>query len=312
MRAMIVVGGEALVDLIVHADGRFTAAAGGGPYNTARTIGRLGQAVAFVGGLSDDRFGTMLRDRLIADGVDVGLALPTGMPTTLAVAELDSDGVATYRFYTAGTSAVALDVARLPAFAPATVRAIHVGTLGLVLDPLADAMESLVDGAPDEAVVMVDPNGRPSATPDLERYVGRVDRILRRADVVKVSTDDLAMLRPGRPPAEAVSALLAAGPAVVLWTDGAAPVRVVTRDGTASVPTPSVMVADTVGAGDAFGGGFLASWVGAGHGRATLGAKDAHEALLAATHEAVRVAAITCTRRGAEPPTAAELERSRL
>ena len=312
MRGMIIVGGEALIDLLVHADGRVAPAAGGGPYNTARTIGRLGQSVAFVGGLSSDRFGTMLRDRLVADGVDLGLATPTTVPTTLAVAELDTEGVATYRFYTAGTSAVALGPAGLPQLDRGAVRAVHVGTLGLVLEPLADAMEGLVERAPVDAVVMVDPNCRPSATPDVARYRGRVDRVLRSADVVKVSTDDLAVLRPGQAAAEAAAALLAAGPAAVLWTDGAGPVRIVTRRGTVSVPAPVVTVADTVGAGDAFGGGFLAAWIRAGHDRAALHGADADGALAAATAVAVRVAAITCTRRGAEPPTATELERSRL
>ena len=312
MRRMIIVGGEALVDLLVHADGRVSATAGGGPFNTARTIGRLGGPVAFVGGLSADRFGAILRAQLLADGVDLRFATPTDAPTTLAVAELDAGGSATYRFYTADTSAVALSAADLPALEPATVRAIHVGTLGLVLEPLGDAMEALVERAPAEAVVMVDPNCRPSATRDLGRLRERVDRILRRADVVKVSTDDLAILRPDQPPAEAAEALLTRGPAVVLWTDGAGPVRILTRRPTASVPTPAVTVADSVGAGDAFGGGFLAAWIGAGHGRAELHAPDADAALVAATGVAVRVAAITCTRRGAEPPTAAELERSRL
>jgi fructokinase len=301
---VIVVGGEALIDLILHPDGTLAAIPGGGPYNTARTIGRLGLPVAFAGGLSTDRFGQQLHAVLAADGVDDGLAVRTATPTTLAVAELDADGAATYRFYLDGTSALAFDTSALPPPSGTVVTAVHVGTLGLVLEPLASAMEALVDRAPDDAIVMVDPNCRPTATPDRAAYLARVDRLLRRADVVKVSGEDLAFLRPGRAPSDAVANLLDAGPGVVLWTDGAEPVRVVTRRGQTAVVPPTVAVVDTVGAGDAFGGGFLAAWVGSGRGRADV---QSDEALLDAAHRAVRVAAFTCTRAGAEPPTAADL-----
>jgi fructokinase len=301
---VIVVGGEALIDLILHPDGRLAAVPGGGPYNAARTIGRLGVPVAFVGGLSTDRFGRRLHEGLVADGVDDGLATITARPTTLAVAELDLAGVATYRFYVDGTSAGALAAAGLPSMPGGAVTAVHVGTLGLVLEPLATAMEALVTGAPDDAVVMIDPNCRPTATPDRGGYIARVDRLLRRADVVKVSADDLAFLRPGLDPGEAVADLLRRGPGAVLWTDGGGAVQVVTGRGRTAISPPRVPIVDTVGAGDAFGGGFLAAWIGSGHGRAEI-ASD--EALLAATKHAIRVAAYTCTRAGAEPPTAQEL-----
>jgi fructokinase len=151
---------------------------------------------------------------------------------------------------------------------------------------------------------MLDPNSRPTATQDRAAYVGRVDRLLRRADVVKVSTEDLAYLRPDLSAADAVANLLDSRPGIVLWTDGGTAVHVATVRGTTTLTPPTVDVADTVGAGDAFGGGFLAAWVGSGRGRAEIGSEDA---ILAAAHHAIRVASFTCTRPGAEPPTAAEL-----
>ena len=105
---MIVVGGESLIDLIAYPGGRLTAIPGGGPFNTARTIGRLGGSAAYLGRLSTDRFGRDLLDRLILDGVDCRLVQSTDDPTTLAVAELDDAGAATYQFYVEGTSAPGL------------------------------------------------------------------------------------------------------------------------------------------------------------------------------------------------------------
>jgi fructokinase len=304
MHRVIVVAGEALIDLLVGADGRLTAIPGGGPFNTARTIARLGQPVGFLGRISSDRFGMRLRDRLVEDGVDVSLVAETDDPTTLAVAELDEAGSATYRFYAQGTSAPGLTVDALPARLPDGVPAVHVGTLGLVLEPLADAVEALVTRAPSTAIVMLDPNGRPSATPDRTAWAARVERLARRADIVKVSADDLRLWHPGVPSAEAVDDLLALGVRVVLLTDGARSVEVVTPRDVTTIDPPAVEVVDTVGAGDAFGGGFLAAWIGDGHGRVDL---DDAAAVVEATGFAVRVASFTCTRAGAEPPTTAEL-----
>lgn len=311
---MIVVAGEALIDLLLLEDGRLTATPGGGPYNTARTIARLGGPVTFLGGLSTDRFGRRLREGLECDGVWIDDAPGTDAPTTLAVAELDPTGAATYRFYTDGTSAVHAvpPVAALQGRTVAdgtdgterSVAAVHVGTLGLVLEPLAGSIEALVREAPGDAVVMLDVNARPTATPDRQAWADRVDRLLRRVDVVKVSSDDLAVLRPDLAAPAACADLLAGGATAVLWTDGSAIVRIVTARGTREIEPPRVTVVDTVGAGDAFGGGFLAHWIVSRRARADLASDDA---LSAATAHAARVAAMTCTRAGADPPTADEL-----
>jgi fructokinase len=304
MHRVIVVAGEALIDLLVAPDGRSTAIPGGGPFNTARTIARLEQPAVFLGRLSTDRFGTLLRERLVDDGVDLRFAAETGDPTTLALAEVDETGSATYRFYTDGTSAAGLTTDALPNPLPDDVTAIHVGTLGLVLEPLAGAMEALVARAPEDAIVMLDPNGRQSAMPDPAAWVARVERLARRADIVKVSVDDLRLLRPGSPSAKTIDDLLELGVRVVLLTDGARSVTIATPRGTKSLDPPDVDVVDTIGAGDAFGGGFLAAWIGAGHGCVDL---DDDGALVAATTSAILVASFTCTRAGADPPTASEL-----
>ena len=301
---MIVVAGESLIDLIVGADGRVEAIPGGGPYNVARTIGRLGHSVAFLGRVSTDRFGRALLDRLAADGVDGRLVQSTEAPTTLAVAELDGSGAATYHFYLDGTAAPGLDGGGLAEELPASVRALHVGTLGLVVEPMATTLEGLVARAPDDVVVMVDPNCRPSATPDPAALRSRVQRLAARADVIKVSRDDLSFLYPGTGADDALAALLDVGPSAVLMTDGDRAVRVAVDGASIDLPVPRITVVDTVGAGDAFGGAFLGSWVGRGQGRAGLAD---HETLRPSVEFAIRVASETCRRAGAEPPTAAEM-----
>jgi fructokinase len=301
---MIVVAGESLIDLILGADGRVEAIPGGGPYNVARTLGRLGQAVAFLGRLSTDRFGSILRAGLAAENVDLGLSPATDDPTLLAVVELDGGGAARYRFYVDGTAAPGLSAVDLPTALPPTTTALHVGTLGLVFEPMAATIESLVAGVGADVLVVADPNCRPTAIVDAAGYRARLWRVLHRVDIVKVSVDDLGWLDPLTEPLEAAKRLMDRGPTAVLVTDGPRPVRLVTASGVTELMVPAVRVVDTVGAGDAFGAGFLAAWTDAGRGREDLADE---EALAAATRFAIEVGALTTTRAGAEPPTLAEL-----
>jgi fructokinase len=272
---VIVVAGESLIDLIVRPDGRVEAAPGGGPYNVARALGRLGRRVAFLGRVSTDRFGAILRAGLEADGVDLALVVATDDPTLLATAELGADGSAAYRFYAEGTAAPGLTIDDVPNGLPAWTSTLHVGTLGLVYEPIASTIEAIVDGVGPGVLVVVDPNCRPAAIRDVAGYRARLGRILARADVVKASVDDLAWLDPASEPVAAARRLIECGPAVVLVTDGARPVRIVTRDRVVELPVPAVEIPHSVGAGDAFGAGFVAGWVSSGRGRADLGDLDA-------------------------------------
>ena len=302
---MIVVAGEALMDLIVGPDGSVAANPGGGPFNTARTIARLGQTVTFLGRVSNDRFGRDLRAKLARDGVSETGVIETDDPTTLAVVELDEHGVATYRFYVDGTSAAGLTEADAASVMTGRIAALHVGTLGLVLEPVATTIERLVRESDTERLVMLDPNCRPSATVDPPAFRTRIERVARRADVVKVSDDDLRFLAPGDEPASTIERLLQNGTRVVLRTHGSDDVEIRTPSAQESVAVPSVEVVDTVGAGDVFSGAFLASWFGEGRGRDELASVDL---VCDSVRVAVRAAAMSCTRPGADPPTLAGLE----
>ena len=301
---MILVAGEALVDLVLGPGGEVAAHLGGGPFNCARTLGRLEQPVAYLGRISSDRFGRRLREQLGADGVALGSLVDTDDPTTLALAELDAAGAATYRFYVAGTSAPGLTAEAALAALPDRVEMIHAGTLGLVFEPMAAAVEAVIEHAAESALVCLDLNCRPAAIVDPGAYRERLARLLRRCHVVKASDADLAWLDPQRDDLAAARALLDQGPTVVLLTRGGRGATVVGPGEQVEVPAPRVEVVDTIGAGDAFGGGFLAWWRREGLSVGELARTDR---VVEATRFACLVAARTCERPGASPPGLAEV-----
>ena len=304
-KGVALVAGEALIDLIPAADGALHPHLGGGPFNAARTIGRLEQPVAFLGAVSRDSFGRELRLALERDGVDTTPTSDTNLPTTLAIAEIGDGGNAEYRFYVTQTSAGDVTPASALARIPANVAALHIGTLGLVLEPLGTAVEAVVRAVPSSTLVFLDPNCRPALIDDPTAYRDRLRSLSRRADVLKVSDDDIAWLEPSSDPLAAARRMLGDdGPRVVLVTLGAQGCIVLTPSGVETVAAPPTEVVDTIGAGDAFGGAFIAWWQERGLPSSAL---DGHETVLAAARYATRVASLTCARAGADPPRLADL-----
>jgi fructokinase len=301
---VIVVAGESLIDMVPTGDGTFRAVPGGGPFNVARTIARLGEPCAYLGSLSTDGFGQLLREGLLESHVDDSYAPSTDAPTTLALAWLDDAGAASYLFYVDGTSAAELSVDEAQAVLARAPRILYVGTLGLVLEPMASSVETVMTSLPEDVLLVVDPNCRPTILDAHPAARERLDRILRRADVVKVSTEDAAYLYPDRSPLAAAEAVRGLGARAVLLTDGANDVQVVTEAGQIRVPVPRVAIADTIGAGDSFCGGFVAWWHQRELGRAELSDSSL---LTEATEFATAVSAVTCQRVGADPPWAHEL-----
>ena len=302
---LIVVAGENLIDRIVSPDGRSVDVPGGGPFNTARALGRLGARVAYLGRISTDANGKRIRKALSDDGVDLSLAVTTDDPTLIAHATLDAAGAATYRFDWEGSAAAGLRGEDLPTDLPSDLAALHVGTLGLLYEPMASTIAGLVDRVGSETFVMVDANVRPAAIVDEGRYRARLGRVTARADVVKVSVDDLGWMSPGVTPAAAAARVVGSAGRVVLITDGPHPVEIVGPWPTAvEIDVPAVSVVDTIGAGDAFGAGFLATWMGDGSDRRDLRQRAA---VIHATRFAIAVAAWTVGRAGADPPRLADL-----
>ena len=287
------------MDVVVDADGRLRALAGGAPFNVARTVARLGQECAFVGRLSSDRFGRQLRQALVDAGVRIPVSEPTSLPTTLALAEVDERGNADYRFYQQGTSAAQLTAGDVPDGVLDGCGVLVLGGLGLTLEPTRTTLLELVRMAPPQVHVILDPNCRPRAIDDIDRFRATMRELMRRAQLVKVSTDDLAVLMPDRDPTAAAIDLVRAGADAVFTTDGPEPIRVTTADAIVTVPVPDVTVVDTIGAGDAFVAGLAAWWHR--HGRA---ATDDIRTLVDAATAASAVSAQACTVRGAGLPAA--------
>ncbi len=296
---MITVAGEALIDIVVGASGSVAALPGGAPFNVARTIARLGGDCQFLGKLSDDGFGEQLRSALVHAGVRIAVANATPAPTTLAIARLDEFGTAEYRFYLQGTSAAELSAADVPPEILEASTAVALGGLGLLIEPTATSLIALIQQKPPGATILLDPNCRPGVVTDLTVYREMVDTVLRQVDIVKVSTDDLRLLRPDSPWLDAARSLLELGPAAVLVTDGPAPVSIHTAAAERSVAVPVVEVVDTIGAGDAFVAGFLTWWTA--HALLQHDAADA-DALESAATAAIGVAAANCTMQGADLP----------
>lgn len=297
---MIVVAGEALVDVAVSPRS-VTLTPGGAPFNVARGCARLGAPTALLAAVSTDGLGQRLARELAGAGVDLRWIERTPLPTTLALAHVDAQGVAAYRFYVAGTSAPTLDAAALPAGASTFVT----GGLGLALEPMASCVERLLHDVPDEVLVVVDVNARPAVIDDVASYRGRaLGAIAPRADVLKVSDEDVAVLFPGATVREGAAELVAAGASLVLGTAGGGSTTLMAASGTAEVAVSSVAVVDTIGAGDAFTAGFTVWWREHGFTRTELADVDTVRRGVVAAHA---VASIVVTRPGADPPTRADL-----
>ena len=302
---MIVVGGEALVDLVDH-HGQLSPVPGGGPFNTATALGGLGIPVAYLGTLSRDDYGSMLARLLTEAGVDMSLVRWSDAPTPLAVVH-GQDGENAYTFYLTGTSLTDLPPEAVPEL-PEHAWAIHVGTLGLAIDPPAAAYEALLEREARRRTIVLDPNVRPAVFGDQASYRARFERLATLADVVKLSVDDAAWIYPELERGDILKRVLGLGPRLVAITMGALGAVAASGEGEARVPAVPITVVDTVGAGDIFGAALLAALVE--HDAIEPGAtRPLDDSLLEqAVEYAVTAAAITCTKRGAIPPSRAEIE----
>lgn len=310
------VAGEALVDLVpAPVGGYLEIAPGGSPANVAVGLARLGVATRLLARLADDPLGRRVRTHLEKNGVELDHAVTATEQTSMALVTVGEDGGPSYDFRVAGTadwqwSADELRGALDPGPAGPVV-AVHSGSLALTTPPGAAELRALLMRAAATATVSYDPNCRPLLMGPVDEVLAGVHEMLAVADVVKVSQEDLGWLCPGRDTEQVLEDWLDLGPALVAITLGGDGVLAGTAGGVRTRrPGTAVTVVDTVGAGDTFSAALLSGL----HARDLLGAlrRPALRSIDAPSldvllDEAVRAAAITCSRRGAEPPTAAEL-----
>jgi fructokinase len=306
---MIVVCGEALIDLVPDESGAvYSPRPGGSPANVAVGLGRLGHNAALLARISNDGFGRLLRAHLTGSHVDLITTLPAREPTTLAVVTLDPSGSAEYAFYVDGSADGAWRSEDLPAALPEDAVALHVsGSLALAVPPMGDAIEELLRRERPLRTLTFDPNLRPRLARDPTLLRARLEEWIGLVDLVKISSDDLAWFTPDEPVEEVAANWLARGPALVVVTRGPDGVHAVGPEGAVDLPAEKIKVADTVGAGDAFMAGLLAALDESGAlPRERLAALPA-QTLTDALRYALHIAAITCTRVGANPPWKEEL-----
>jgi fructokinase len=304
---VIVSCGEALIDFVpaTTADGRaaYVPSPGGSPFNIAVAAGRLGVPAGFLGGVSSDLFGDQLVAALQASGVVTRYVLRLERPSTLAFVSLGTgepeyvfyDAEAAHRFWTP-VRELQDDVTML-----------HFGSIALLGLPAAERFEHLMQQNRGRRILCFDPNVRPGVVTDEASYRARLGRFFALADIIKISAADIAWLAPGRDPEELASEWVATGASLVVVTLGPDGALAASRLGSVRFPGVAVRVVDTVGAGDSFMGALLA-------GLAKLGVAsqaDVRE-LDSRTQEiaigfAIRASALTCSRRGADPPWEREI-----
>ncbi|WP_333833035.1 PfkB family carbohydrate kinase [Rubrimonas sp.] len=305
--------GEALYDVFVGAPTptgfALDARIGGSAFNVAVGMARLGMPAGLFAGVGTDALGDGLAAALAAEGVDPALLRRKALRTTLALVALGADGGARYSFYGENAADRALTEADLPPLDG--VRALMFGCLSLLTEPTGSSYLALARRAralgPGRPLITLDPNIRPTVEPDMDVWRARVAAFAACADLVKLSAEDLSALHPGVDPAEAARAFLDSGVKLVALTRGGEGATIWGRFGEVRMPAPEVAVVDTVGAGDSFLAALIAAL--AADGRATpagLAALDAPRAR-AALGFAVRAAALTCARRGADLPRRAEV-----
>jgi fructokinase len=311
---MIVVCGEALMDVFPAGDSaqglQLDARVGGSPFNVALGLARLGQPVAFAGGLSTDALGERLLRALQAEGVQTDRVVRLAAPTPLCLVSVDAQGQPAYAFH----GQAAADRLGLPLALQrplAGCRALQLGSYTLVVEPAAQALRTLVERERkrehDRCLIACDPNVRLTVEPDVARWRAALDWMLGQADLLKISDEDLALLYPGADAQALAAQWLQQRVSLVVLTRGAAGAQAWTRHARASVPAQRCTLVDAVGAGDSFQAALLA-WLSEHDALDAVALQRLDDAALhAMLRFAARAAALTCERRGADLPRRAEL-----
>ena len=309
-----IVCGEALFDVFIEqgiaanaTSVPLAAKVGGSPFNVAIGLARLNRKSALLAGVSTDFLGGRLVSVLESEQVSTDHIARKNAPTTLALINVDEQGVPSYAFYGAGAADRAL-LAEDVAINPDGMTAIHLGSYSIVAQPTADSLFELVQRCRDRCLISLDPNIRPVVEPDMQVWRDRLDQLVPLVDMIKVSDEDLEALYPDRKPEAVTAAWLESGAKLVVLTRGGDGASMWSQHGHADISTPEVDVVDTVGAGDTFQAALLDS-VGNLYRKNPDSWSNALDGAQLATIGifAAAAAAITCSRSGADLPRLDEI-----
>jgi fructokinase len=292
--------GEVLIDLIPEGTER-RPVVGGGPANTAKALAKLGITTQFIDGISNDIYGQMAADELLADDVLLDYVKYSDKPTCLAIVSLSKTGGAAYEFVIDDTATFDFDRSWLPDAAQLKPSLLHIGTLVTAIEPTASVLFEWAKYVGEHAPIIFDPNIRPAVMSDRTSYVKQVERWVGISSAVKVSDDDIYWLYPGADLDKVVNNWLALGPELVVVTFGDKGLAGFRDNTKVSVDAKKVVVADTVGAGDTVGAILVEAIIADGLANLT------GERLTSMLDRAARAAAITVSRTGAKPPSKDEI-----
>lgn len=306
---MFLICGEALYDFFLVEEDKggslsFDARPGGSPYNVAIGMARLGASSALLTGISNDLLGARLATILENEGVNSQYLIRSERGTTLSLVGVDESGGPSYAFYGNGSADCSLTEADLPAIGP-EIQGLHFGSYSIAVKPVADAFTALLARNPG-LFISLDPNVRPTIEPDMAVWRQRIDALRKQTALLKVSNEDIAMLHPDADPVDIVKAWAKDGPALVVLTQGGNGVVGVRGDDLFHAQPPEIEVVDTVGAGDTFMASLLAEMYVQRDPAGYLTSLSPPE-IEGLMHRAATAAAITCSRRGADLPSAADL-----
>jgi fructokinase len=293
--------GEVLIDLIPDADQQL-AVVGGGPANTAKALAKLGVKTYFIDGISNDEYGQMAKTELLSANVLLDYAQFSSKPTCTAKVSLSKTGSASYEFVIEDTATFDFSDPWLPDPQKMQPSLLHIGTLATVIEPGASVLFKWAQSIANFASIVFDPNIRPAVLGNRDEYVKKVEKWVSVSSVVKVSDEDLHWLYSGKPIDEIVGNWLEVGVQLVVVTLGDKGITAYRKNEQINVDAVRVVVADTVGAGDTVGAVLVEAIVNNGLDKLTGGLL---ETML---NRAVKAAAITVSRTGANPPSKKELD----